>query len=216
MRRFCIIPLVFLGACAARSAVKIPWTYDAPPEPPAEGGQGGGLEPESLPPLPLTRMLAPARKAIEPDGNRPAPGKAPRTSTTLTLKWPISATGINSLFGNREDPFDGSRRFHYGVDLAGTYGELVRACAEGVVVHAGWHSGHGRQVVIEHAGGFRTSYSHLSQVLVFEGDTVAGGQLIGRLGNSGRSTGPHLHFEVSRWGQPIDPVDVLGVTQEIY
>jgi murein DD-endopeptidase MepM/ murein hydrolase activator NlpD len=128
---------------------------------------------------------------------------------TLSFTWPIDALGINSLFGPRTDPIDGKRRMHNGVDLDGPYGGVVMAAAPGLVVHTGWSAGHGRQVIIEHAGGFRTSYSHLSQVLVFEGQNLPRGAALGRLGNSGRSTGPHLHFEISRHGQVLDPLTFL-------
>lgn len=152
----------------------------------------------------------------EPDGeSEPLPlateipvelGASPRT---LAFAWPLAAGGINSLFGRRPDPFDGAPRFHSGIDLDAPYGMVVGAAAPGVVVHADWALGHGRQVVIAHAGGFRTVYSHLAQVLVFPGAVVRTGDAIGRVGTSGRSTGPHLHFELSRWEQPLDPLDLL-------
>lgn len=129
---------------------------------------------------------------------------------TLTFAWPLAASGINSLFGQRSDPFDGKPRFHAGIDLDAPYGMVVGAAASGVVLHAGWTLGHGRQVVIAHAGGFRTVYSHLAQVLVFAGAMVRTGDAVGRVGSSGRSTGPHLHFELSRWERPLDPLDLLG------
>ena len=132
--------------------------------------------------------------------------------TAINFQWPLASTGINSLFGERLDPIDGKRHFHGGVDLEAHYGALVTASAPGIVIHADWAHGHGRQVVIEHAGGFRTVYSHLAQILVQPGVPVRAGDVIGQAGNSGRSTGAHLHFEVSRWGDPLDPLDVLGQT----
>jgi murein DD-endopeptidase MepM/ murein hydrolase activator NlpD len=76
----------------------------------------------------------------------------------MTLRWPLPATGINSLYGNRIDPVDARIRHHNGVDLDAAYGAVVMAAAPGVVVWAGWNAGHGRQVVIEHPGGYRTGY----------------------------------------------------------
>jgi murein DD-endopeptidase MepM/ murein hydrolase activator NlpD len=101
-------------------------------------------------------------------------------------------------------------RFHYGVDLEGEYGIIITATAPGYVALAGWNGSHGRRVVLDHAAGFRSSYSHLSQVLVHPGAYIRRGQAIGRLGNSGRSTGPHLHFELTRYGNYLDPLDHLG------
>ena len=129
----------------------------------------------------------------------------------LLLQWPLPATGVTSLFGWRRDPFDGHQRQHNGVDLEAEYGAVVAAAADGVVIWAGWNAGHGRQVVINHAGGYQTGYSHLSQILVPIGAAVQSGQPIGRVGNSGRSTGAHLHFEVTRFGRYLDPLDNLGV-----
>lgn len=135
----------------------------------------------------------------------------PERVTEITLQWPLPATGVTSLFGDRDDPFNGTRRFHYGVDLEASYGAVVRAAAAGRVVQAGFNAGHGRQVVLSHAGGFQTGYSHLAQVLAYEGTWVEAGAPIGFVGTSGRSTGPHLHLEVTRWGIHVDPLEVLGV-----
>jgi len=133
----------------------------------------------------------------------------------MILQWPLSATGINSLYGKRVDPLDATTRHHNGVDLDAAYGAVVSASAQGVVVWAGWNAGHGRQVVIEHPGGYRTAYSHLAQILTYVGDEVAASDPIGLVGNSGRSTGPHLHFEVSRDEVLVDPLEVLGTTIDL-
>ncbi len=127
----------------------------------------------------------------------------------LQFGWPIPAVGINSLFGDRTDPIDGGVRYHAGVDLDAEYGTVVVASANGVISEADWRAGHGRRVVIDHTGGYRSVYSHLSQVLIEPGTRVRSGQAIGRVGNSGRSTGPHLHFEINRWGRALDPLEVL-------
>jgi len=140
----------------------------------------------------------------------PATRTSPAGEHAVVFTWPLVALGVNSPFGERTDPFDGKRRFHGGVDLDAAYGAFVRATADGVVSHSGFAHGHGRQVVIEHSGGFRSGYSHLAQLFVEAGQEVRTGQLIGRLGNSGRSTGPHLHFELGRYGELLDPLDLLG------
>lgn len=133
----------------------------------------------------------------------------------LTFRWPLPATGVNSLFGNRKDPIDASSRFHFGVDLAADYGEIVESTAPGVVVYGGWNGGHGRTIVVDHEGGYRSVYSHLAQVLVYSGAWVEAGRAIGRVGNSGRSTGAHLHFELLLNGKHLDPLDLMGSSVEI-
>lgn len=133
-----------------------------------------------------------------------------RLPATLEFRWPLPVGGINSFYGKRHDPLDGDTRFHYGVDMDANYGDVVKAAAPGWVVHAGWNGGHGRQVVVQHRGGYRSSYSHLARILVFKGASIAAGQAIGQVGNSGRSTGPHLHFELRRGGHHLDPMRLLG------
>jgi murein DD-endopeptidase MepM/ murein hydrolase activator NlpD len=127
------------------------------------------------------------------------------------LRWPLPATAVTSLFGPRIDPMVGDTRFHYGVDLLGDEGQVVSAAAAGVVELADWRGGHGRHIVLAHPGGVYTSYSHLRSMFVHPGMSVAAGQAIGEVGQSGRSTGPHLHFEVTCHGVHVDPLQVLGV-----
>src|SRR5262249_19292156 len=112
----------------------------------------------------------------------------------------------SSRFGWRQDPLTGETSFHQGVDLAVAYGRDVRAAADGVVSFAGVQNGYGNTVVIDHQDGRQTRYAHLSQELVRAGDAVTEGQVLGKSGNSGRSTGPHLHFEMLVNGRPVDPV----------
>lgn len=126
------------------------------------------------------------------------------------LAWPLNTTAINSLFGMRRDPVNGRQRFHSGIDLSGVYGQLVYAAADGVVTMADWRGGHGRAIVVRHPGGFETHYSHLAEHVVRRGMPVKRGQSIGYLGNSGRSTGPHLHFEVRQAGAPKNPLRYLS------
>ncbi len=112
---------------------------------------------------------------------------------------------VTSGYGTRMHPLLGSARFHRGIDLAAAAGTPIRAAASGRVVRAGWRGGYGRQVALSHGAGLDTSYSHLSRILARPGERVERGQVIGLVGSSGLSTGPHLHFEVVRNGRQIDP-----------
>lgn len=125
------------------------------------------------------------------------------------LRWPIENSGISSLFGVRPDPFDGTRRLHRGLDLSAGRGEPVTAAGAGWVVRAGPAGGHGLMVEIRHPGDVTTRYSHLSVVLCAPGEAVELGQVLGLVGSTGRSTGPHLHFEVWASGQVTDPLPWL-------
>jgi murein DD-endopeptidase MepM/ murein hydrolase activator NlpD len=123
--------------------------------------------------------------------------------------WPVQGE-ITSNFGSRQSPFGGGRtEFHDGLDLAANYGDPVTAAGSGVVVFVGYRPGYGRTVIISHGYGYRSSYCHLSGYLVKDGDSVKKGQRIALIGNSGRSTGPHLHFMVEKDGVLIDPLKVL-------
>jgi murein DD-endopeptidase MepM/ murein hydrolase activator NlpD len=110
-----------------------------------------------------------------------------------------------SPFGWRRDPFSGVNKYHRGVDLRAAYGEPIGAADGGTVVFAGEQGGYGQTVVVEHAGGVRTRYAHLSSLMTEAGAEVKAGEPIGRAGRSGRATGTHLHFEVTKNGHPIDP-----------
>lgn len=116
---------------------------------------------------------------------------------------------ITSGFGGRMHPILRFIRMHNGVDYGAGWGAPIVAAADGQVVRAGWAGGYGRQVRIAHAGGLTTSYSHMSRIVAGEGGLVRRGELIGYVGSSGLSTGPHLHYEVLKDGTPVDP---LGVT----
>ena len=131
--------------------------------------------------------------------------------TPMVLQWPLPASGITSTYGPRRNPVNGRVGFHYGVDLQADYGDQVAAAGDGLVLRSGWRGGHGLQVVVAHRHGFRTSYSHLSQISVAPGARVGTGEPIGLVGNSGRSTGPHLHLEVQKHGRNLDPLEVIGV-----
>jgi flagellar protein FlgJ len=112
---------------------------------------------------------------------------------------------VSSTYGWRSDPFRGQAKFHGGIDLAAGYGTQVPAAAAGTVVTAEDRGGYGLTVVIRHQDGFESRYAHLSSLEVKAGDRVAQGQQVGRVGSTGRSTGPHLHFEVTHAGRRVDP-----------
>jgi len=120
-----------------------------------------------------------------------------------------SAGTITSRFGWRIHPIFGTREFHTGLDIAARLGTPVCAARAGIVRFVGWMVGYGRLIVVDHGNGLETSYSHLSAALVGLGQRVAMGQVLGRIGNTGWSTGPHLLFEVRRNGIPLDPLAFL-------
>jgi hypothetical protein len=126
-------------------------------------------------------------------------------SADAGLAWPVRGR-VSSHFGTRVHPILLFARFHRGVDLSAPRGTPIVAAADGRVVGAGWNGGHGRQVRIAHPAGLETSYSHMSEIAAEPGAFVRRGQLIGYVGSTGFSTGPHLHYEVRRAGQPIDPL----------
>ena len=137
-------------------------------------------------------------------GTREAAGDPGKSASFLTDV--TTSASVSSKFGWRLDPLSGEKRFHQGVDIAVAYGHDVKAAANGIVSFAGAQNGYGNTVVIDHEGGRQTRYAHLSQELVRAGDVVSEGQVLGKSGNSGRSTGPHLHFEMLVNGRPVDPV----------
>jgi murein DD-endopeptidase MepM/ murein hydrolase activator NlpD len=118
--------------------------------------------------------------------------------------WPVVGE-ITSRFGERLDPFRGEGAFHSGLDIASHYGDSIRATADGVVIEAGRHEGYGRLIVIDHGFGVTTWYAHLSGYNTEVGMTVKRGDVIGYEGDSGRSTGPHLHYEVRINNTPVNP-----------
>lgn len=130
---------------------------------------------------------------------------SPATPRIGQMQWPLSGP-ITSPFGMRPNPFGGGNiEFHPGIDIGVAVGTTVAAAAAGRVIIAGWVSGYGNYIAIDHGGGVSTGYGHLSQFFVSVGQDVQRGQAIGASGNTGRSTGPHLIFEVRRNGSPIDP-----------
>ena len=132
-----------------------------------------------------------------------------RYASTLPLRKPISGPA-SSTFGNRLDPFLGKPAMHAGMDIVAGEGSPVKATGPGTVVSADWSGGYGRLVEIRHVDGVTTRYAHLSAFKVAAGDKVRAGTVIGLVGSTGRSTGPHLHYETRRSGRPVDPAIYLA------
>jgi len=148
------------------------------------------------------------RKRRAAAGQRARAAAAPKVSATGML-WPAPGR-LTSRFGIRIHPLFGDPRFHAGIDIGGGMGARVRAARDGYVSYAGYAYGYGTLVVVSHGtyGGrdLSTAYAHMSGLSVSEGQLVSRGQRVGSIGNEGNSTGPHLHFEVRRDGEPVDPL----------
>ena len=126
------------------------------------------------------------------------------------MRLPVNGH-LTSGFGERFHPILGYARFHAGVDLGATYGAPIVAAADGRVVSAGWRGGYGQAVAIAHAQGLQTLYGHMSRIAAFAGETVHRGQIIGYVGSTGLSTGPHVHFEVTKNGRPVNPLSIKAI-----
>ena len=133
---------------------------------------------------------------------------SPAISGGGALNWPLGGP-ITSPFGWRVHPITGASRFHSGIDIGGDYGDTIHAAGAGIVSYAGWISGYGYAVIIDHGGGISTLYGHNQALLVSEGQSVSQGQAIAECGSTGNSTGPHCHFEVRVDGEPVDPMGYL-------
>ena len=179
-------------------------------------GQGGPLSPVSF-----------STKGTEPDADELRMNSLLERLDNLNLhrilaaQTPLaepvrSATRFTSGFGMRRDPVTGARKMHSGSDFAGAYGTHIHATAEGTVKKAGWSSGYGRLVTIEHANGFETRYAHQARIHVKIGQKVSLGEHIGDMGNSGRSTGTHLHYEVRRNGNPVNPMTFIKAARDVF
>jgi murein DD-endopeptidase MepM/ murein hydrolase activator NlpD len=139
-----------------------------------------------------------------------------RTLGAVPVRKPVdSEIDLVSGFGVRADPFNGSPAMHTGLDLRGETGDPVRATADGRVTAAGWSGGYGRSVDVDHGNGLATRYGHLSSIEVHVGQSVKRGQIIGKLGSTGRSTGPHLHYETRLRGEAVDPQKFLRAGERL-
>ena len=148
-------------------------------------------------------------------------GLAPKTTTSSSSKSrlssptlrsfrkPLKSIKVNSSYGTRVHPVTGKRTTHHGIDLKASMNTPVYAPYAGVVTYSGWMRGYGKIVIIDHGGGYTTRYAHLNRWIVGKGKKVKKGQLIAKTGNTGISTGPHLHYEIRKDGKTIDPKGTL-------
>ena len=149
----------------------------------------------------FARALPPSRGCVSQAAQATMLGGA------YALAWPMpESVRITSPFGMREHPVLGGRRLHAGVDLGAARGTAVRAAADGTVRRASSDGVNGRILVLDHGGGVVTLYCHNDELLVGDGERVRRGQIIARSGNTGRSTGPHLHYQLDLAGEPVDPL----------
>jgi len=162
---------------------------------------------------PAGSLAAPGLPVHVPVVPRPLPAarmpRAPQASGTAGQAM-VSGTGaaavdVTSAFGWRQDPFTGVAKFHAGVDIRAAYGREVMTAGAGRVISAGLQGDYGQSVVVEHAPGLRTRYAHLSSIEVIPGQVLEDGSPVGKVGQSGRATGPHLHFEVLANGKAVNP-----------
>jgi murein DD-endopeptidase MepM/ murein hydrolase activator NlpD len=175
---------------------------DANPPP----GIGGPFVPVALPSESQSFERALTRVNIA----RAYADKLSATLVSVPVREPVTGEiDFSSPFGVRLDPFLHVPAMHTGIDFRGTYGEPAHATAAGTVTSAGWSGGYGQMVEIDHGNGLATRYGHLSEIDVRVGQSVRIGQVVGRIGSTGRSTGPHLHYETRVDGEPVDPQKFL-------
>lgn len=164
--------------------------------------QGGGLPPAG-PGAVATADPAEAAALLRLGGS-------PATFVPGSLRLPVQAP-VSSEFGPRNHPISGERHQHTGIDFAAPAGSPVRAAGAGTVAFAGERGGYGNLVIIRHPDGTETYYAHQRDLAVRAGQSVVAGETIGTVGSTGRSTGPHLHFELRRDGRPVNPRAALGL-----
>jgi murein DD-endopeptidase MepM/ murein hydrolase activator NlpD len=152
-----------------------------------------------------------SRSALTPTGGSVAMGIFPSTELgreTVPSLWPVRGQ-VTAGFGQRLDPFSGEGVFHSGLDISAPYGTRVDASADGIVLQSGPESGYGNEIVVDHGFGMATKYGHLSKIFVVVGQEVKRGQVIGAVGMTGKTTGPHLHYEVIVNDTPVNPTKYL-------
>jgi murein DD-endopeptidase MepM/ murein hydrolase activator NlpD len=180
--------------------------------PHGEGGVGGPFVPAE--PDPDDAAFGQALTRVERD--LAAAERLKALMPFVPLRMPLSGdASVTSPFGYRADPFLGRPALHPGVDLIEPYGGEIHATGAGRVTHAGPMGGYGIMVEIDHGNGLVTRYAHMSEALVAEGQDVVQGAVLGRIGSTGRSTGPHLHYEVRVDGEPVDPERYLRAGAEL-
>ncbi len=174
-------------------------------------GQGGGGRPLSAEDLyGLTAERIKALTSVLDAEVEPALQETLAKEAARPSGYPLRVnTYVASGFGTRRNPFGRGYEFHDGIDLPAWYGTPVYATAPGKVIETGWLSVFGRYVKIDHGYGFRTLYGHMSKILVKRGQRVERGEVVGRVGSTGRSTGPHVHYSVYIWGKAVNPTPYL-------
>jgi murein DD-endopeptidase MepM/ murein hydrolase activator NlpD len=149
------------------------------------------------------------RSSVKSNSNKSNKEIQVASASGLEIEAPCDTTKMSSSFGYRRDPFSGKRAFHAGTDITPGYGSDVHAAIEGTVTYAGWMGGYGKLIVVTNKDGYSTRYGHLSRINVRQGATIRQGQTLGSVGNTGRSTGAHLHFEVRKDDKPLNAVKLL-------
>jgi murein DD-endopeptidase MepM/ murein hydrolase activator NlpD len=159
----------------------------------------------------LQVMTKPAPAPITPGQNqvRNTPDQNQELADALPSIWPTTSHRITSGYGARRDPVEEGTTFHRGVDIAGKTDDPVFSTADGIVAFAGSAGEYGNLIIVSHANGFNTYYGHLNKIFIKAGNDVSKGETIGLIGSTGKSAGPHLHYEISKRGQKIDPVPYL-------
>ncbi|MCY9516424.1 M23 family metallopeptidase [Paenibacillus apiarius] len=156
----------------------------------------------------VRRMLATVQRSA-PATLKQALTKQTTIAGTPSI-WPTTSRRITSSFGYRQDPLNGRAAFHAGIDIGGEMGDPVYAAADGEVTEAGFNSGRGNYIIVRHVNQLETWYMHLQRIDVKAGERVAKGDEIAKVGTTGRSTGPHLHFQIVQKSEPIDPLPFVG------
>lgn len=136
------------------------------------------------------------------------------TLKSVPIGSPTLSGKIISNFGYRKNPFTGyGVEYHYGIDIKGERGTPIKTTANGVVELARWNGGYGKCVIVKHENNLKTLYGHLSEISVKEGEKIECGSIVGKLGNTGRSTGPHLHYEIIKNGEKLNPIKYVKIHQ---
>jgi murein DD-endopeptidase MepM/ murein hydrolase activator NlpD len=177
-----------------------------PGKTPAQSGVGGPYIPATVP----ANAGAFERQLFRIKIARTHIDRMTRTLGAVPVRKPIvGEIDLSSSFGVRSDPFGRGPAMHSGLDFRGDTGDPVRATANGTVVSAGWNGGYGKMVEIDHGNGISTRYGHMSEIIVKVGQSIRIGQTVGKIGSTGRSTGPHLHYETRIEGDAVDPQKFL-------
>ena len=154
-------------------------------------------------------MIRPSRPAFRASFGSASLGAFSLATGALPTSMPVASSFMTSGFGMREHPLLGGWRAHTGIDLAAPTGSPIRATSDGLVSRADWFGGYGLFVSLEHGGGVQTRYGHMARLNVQQGQQVRKGDVIGYVGSTGRSTGPHLHYEIRLGGRAINPAAAI-------